>query len=227
MQVRWRAYCANPSVADWRQLAFESSFRQTKPRTSSAPRPMKPASSCSSWTRRAGPHACVIVCAPYRAAPRSRSAFCREAAELESAARSEIRASVARCELIRNGRALRIALEDDSFVRARLLEQGAQQLIVELVPALVGGELADQRRAQEVQVAERVQNFVTHELVAIAQTVLVDDAVIVHDDRVVHVRAERALACAGALEVLEEAERARAADLFQECLRREIHRHGL
>ena len=41
------------------------------------------------------------------------------------------------------------------------------------------------------------------------------------------IRAERALARARAFEILEEAERARAADLFEERLRREVHRHGL
>src|SRR5690606_5145890 len=71
------------------------------------------------------------------------------------------------------------------------------------------------------------EHFMADELVAEAQAVLVDDAVLVHDDRVLEAAAERALALARGFQVTQEAEGSRAADLFQERRRRKVHRHGL
>jgi hypothetical protein len=45
--------------------------------------------------------------------------------------------------------------------------------------------------AQQVQVADRVEHLVLHELVVVAQPVAVQHAVLVHHDRVVEAAAQR------------------------------------
>ncbi len=55
-----------------------------------------------------------------------------------------------------------------------------------------------------------------YKLVFVTQTILVQDAVIIHHDRVVHVATEREVIRSEGLDVAEKAERASPADLFQE-----------
>ena len=92
---------------------------------------------------------------------------------------------------------------------------------------LVAAELADQAVAEQVQVADRVEDLVLHELVFVAQAVLVQDPVIVEHDRVVEVAAERQVLRAHVFQVAHETEGAGAADFAQERRRREVHRGDL
>ena len=107
-----------------------------------------------------------------------------------------------------------VVVEHDFLVGLGLLEQPPQQQVVEPVTALEARELADQTRTEQVEVAERVEHLVPHELVAETQAVFIQHAVVVHHDRVVEAASERALACARSLEILQEAERPCAADLL-------------
>src|SRR5690606_21910113 len=74
-------------------------------------------------------------------------------------------------------------------VRAR--EQLAQQPVVQAVARLVAGELADDAVAGEVQVADGVEDLVLHELVAVAQALLVQHAGVVQHDGIVQRAAQR------------------------------------
>src|SRR5687768_5993041 len=110
---------------------------------------------------------------------------------------------MARRELVGNRRTMLVVVEHDGLISVRRCEQSAQQQVVQLVTTLEAGKLADQRGPEQVQIAERVENLVPYELVAETQAVLVDDAVVVHDDRVVEIRAERTLAGTSTFEVLQ------------------------
>ncbi len=61
------------------------------------------------------------------------------------------------------------------------------------------------------------------ELVLVAQSVLVEDAVIIENDGIVQVAAEREIARAQAFQIAHEAEGPRAAHFAQERRRREVH----
>src|SRR4029079_3168799 len=110
--------------------------------------------------RRAGPRSCVIRSSGCRArACGSRS--CRAAAAEGSLS------SVSDGELGGNRRALLERLvEHDFLVGVGLLEQAPNQQIVEPVAALEAAELGDQAGADELEVPERVEHLVAHELVA-------------------------------------------------------------
>ena len=68
--------------------------------------------------------------------------------------------------------------------------------------------------AGQVQVADRVEDLVAHELVGVAQAVVVEDAELVEDDGVVHRAAQAEVALAHVFQVAHEAEGARAADFL-------------
>lgn len=106
-----------------------------------------------------------------------------------------------------------LIVEADDLVRALIGEQRAQQLVVEAVARLVRGIRREQRMPDHVQVADRIEHLVAHELVVVAQRVVVEDAVLVEHDRVVHARAARETHLAQHLGLVREAERARARDL--------------
>src|SRR5690349_15478013 len=63
------------------------------------------------------------------------------------------------------------ALEAHVLPRLALLEQPAQKHVVERMARLVAAERTDQWMPQQIQVADRVQHLVLHELVLIAQPV--------------------------------------------------------
>ena len=100
-QVRWRASCANPSVADWRQLAFakllpaDEAAHVVSAATNEAGE-LVLVMDTPSWAAR------VRYC--LRALPGGAdvkiSRFAARRLSSRPAARSETRASVARCELI-------------------------------------------------------------------------------------------------------------------------------
>src|SRR5512143_377429 len=69
--------------------------------------------------------------------------------------------------------------------------------------------------AQQIKVADGVEHLVFDELVVVAQSVLVEHAELVHDDGVVERAAERETLVAQVFDLMHEAERARARDLFR------------
>ena len=91
---------------------------------------------------------------------------------------------------------------------------------------LGGLEPAQDRVAEERQVADRVEDLVAHELVLEAQLV-VEDAGLADHDRVLEAAAERQAALAQELHLAQEAEGARRCDLLGEAARRHPQRERL
>ncbi len=79
---------------------------------------------------------------------------------------------------------------------------------------LVRGVGADDRVAKQIQVADGVEDLVLDELVRVAQTVSVQNAVLVHHDRVVQAAPEGESLRAHHLDVGHESEGARTAHLL-------------
>jgi hypothetical protein len=62
------------------------------------------------------------------------------------------------------------------------------------VAGLVAAELADEAVAKQVEIANGVEDLVLHELVFVAQAVLVEHPEIVEHDGIVEIAAEREIA---------------------------------
>ncbi len=87
---------------------------------------------------------------------------------------------------------------------------------------LVAVECPDQAVAEQIQIADRVQDLVLDEFVGIAKSILVEDAVVVDDDGIVEAPTQREALLAHRLDILHETKGASAADLLDERGRREI-----
>ena len=72
--------------------------------------------------------------------------------------------------------------------------------------------VADERRAEEVEVADGIQQFVAHEFVVKAQALFVQNAVVIHDDGVIQSAAEGQAVALQVFNVAQKAESAGAAD---------------
>ncbi|SPA45666.1 conserved hypothetical protein [Cupriavidus taiwanensis] len=119
------------------------------------------------------------------------------------------------------------AVEGDQLVGFLVGEQRAQQLVVQAMAGFVRHIGADQRMAHHVQVADRIQDLVAHELVAVAQFLVVEHAVLVQHDRVVQAAAARQAHFAQGLDLVRKAEGAGAGNLAHVAGVGEIDREGL
>src|SRR6185312_48313 len=124
-------------------------------------------------------------------------------------------------------RRIRVRLEHDLLPTGGIREQCPQQLVVERVPGFVAAEFADQAVAEQIKIADRIQDLVLDELVLVAQAVLVEHAELIQHDRIVEVAAESQIVRAQRLQVPHEAEGARAAHFLQEGGGGEVHRRLL
>ncbi len=106
-------------------------------------------------------------------------------------------------------------------------QQFAQQPVVHRVARAEGAVGRQQRPADDVEVADGVEDLVLHELVVIAQAVGIEHLVVVHDDGVVEPAAQGQAARAHHLHVLREAEGARARDVARVVARAEVELHAL
>src|SRR5690606_3853047 len=79
---------------------------------------------------------------------------------------------------------------------------------------LVAGEGADQAVSQQIEIANGVEDLMPDELIAIAQPVLVQYAVVVDDHGVVQAAAQRQLLALHPLDITQKPERAGATDLL-------------
>ena len=55
-------------------------------------------------------------------------------------------------------------------------------------------ELADQAVPQEIQIPDGIENLVLHEFIFVTQAVLIEHSIVIENDGVVHVAAERQIA---------------------------------
>ena len=115
-----------------------------------------------------------------------------------------------------------IELPFDQAPRVGFLEKLAGKRRVQRVAAAMRDEMADDRIPDERHVADDVENLVAHELVLEAQRV--ERAGLAEHDRVLERAAERQPVLPQHLDFLQEAERPRRRDLFDERLLGNLHR---
>src|SRR5690606_187027 len=84
-------------------------------------------------------------------------------------------------------------------------------------------EFADQAGAQQIQVANRIEDLVLDELVFITQAIFVEYMIFVDHDRVLHTAPKRQIVRAEKLDVAHEPEGPRTADFLDEGSAGEIH----
>src|SRR5690606_31011211 len=102
----------------------------------------------------------------------------------------------------------------------RIAEQTPQRRRIQAVAAAIGAEAADEARACQRQIAHRIQRLVADELVAIAQTLHIDDRIIIADDERILERGTERIACGPKpLHIAQEAEGPRPGDLAPEYIR--------
>src|SRR6267142_3994552 len=106
----------------------------------------------------------------------------------------------------------------DHLARLVLGEELAHQLLVEGVPGLHGGELADDGHPDQGEVAERVEDLVADELVREAEPFGVEDVEVVHHHRVLERAAAGEARLVEALYVALEAKRPGPGDVLLERL---------
>ena len=96
---------------------------------------------------------------------------------------------------------------------AVVFEQVDQELVVERMAGTFRDDLTDDRGACQIEIANAVENFVTDELVLVAQPVAIEHGIAADDDRIV----ERAAACesrgAKGVDLMGEPECAGAGDV--------------
>src|SRR3546814_4461034 len=106
--------------------------------------------------------------------------------------------------------------ERHDFPSIFLLNQLAQQLVVQRVAGLEALELTNQAIAQQVEVADCIENLVLDEFVFITKTVLVQHAIGIDHDRVFNTAAECEVVLAQVLDVTHETKGTGAADRSEE-----------
>src|SRR5690606_36702509 len=107
---------------------------------------------------------------------------------------------------------LGLGLERDDLPVVLARTQRSREVVVQGMARLAGHIAGQKRLADQVQVADRVQDLVLDELVLVAQAVAVEYAVFVHDDGVVQAAAPGQPGRAQGLDLVDEAEGARARD---------------
>src|SRR6185503_8145703 len=113
---------------------------------------------------------------------------------------------VLRLQIDERGR-LFLALEGYELPRVAASQKSTRELVVQRMAGLVRAESANDGMAQQVEIADRVEHLVLHELVLVAQTVRVEHTKFVHHDRVVQTAAKAEALSTHGLHVLHEAER--------------------
>ena len=103
-----------------------------------------------------------------------------------------------------------------------MAEQFAQQQVIQAVSGFVAGEGSDQAVPKQIKIANSVKNLVLHEFIGVAQTVLIQNAVAVDHDGIIHAATERQPALPKCLDVPHEPEGSRTTDFLDEGSRGKI-----
>src|SRR6202142_4778717 len=106
-------------------------------------------------------------------------------------------------------------------------EQRIERHCVELMSGAIGPVEADDGRARERQIADRIERLVAHELIGVAEPFRVEDGVAIDGDRILKRGAERSAPPPQGLNVADESERARAGDIAPESRRIKIEHPAL
>src|SRR5215470_705083 len=100
----------------------------------------------------------------------------------------------------------------------RIGEERLEQLPIEVVAGAHAAEMAEDRAAGEVEIAQRIEQLVAHELVSIAEAALIEDGIAAHHHGILERAAARESRCAHPVDILKEAEGTGAGDLALEAL---------
>ncbi len=80
----------------------------------------------------------------------------------------------------------------------------------------MAAERANHAAPEQIQIPDRVEDFVLHELIAIPQAVFVENLRFPHHDGVIDTAAERQIALPHHFQIAHEAESARTRDFLHE-----------
>ncbi|GHB30915.1 hypothetical protein GCM10009038_32170 [Salinicola rhizosphaerae] len=95
-------------------------------------------------------------------------------------------------------------------------QQLTAELVIEPVTGLVAAKLADQAVSELVQIPDGIEHLVFHELVFVAQAILVNDAVIIYHDGIVETATQRQILRSKELQITHEAESPRSRNFLDE-----------
>src|SRR3984885_3131815 len=106
-------------------------------------------------------------------------------------------------------------------------EQRIERHRVELVSGAIGSVEANDGRARERQIADRIERLVAHELIDVAEPFRVEDGVAIDGDRILERGAERIAGPPQSLNVADESESSGAGDIAPESRRIQIKHPAL
>src|ERR1700723_3372542 len=106
-------------------------------------------------------------------------------------------------------------------------EQRIERHRVELVSGAIGWVEANDGRARERQIADRIERLVAHELIGVAEPFRVEDGVTIDGDRILERGAQRVAGPPQSLNVADESESSGAGDIAPESRRIKIEHPAL
>jgi hypothetical protein len=77
-----------------------------------------------------------------------------------------------------------LSVERNDFIRIRLRQQRAQQLIIHRVTGFMRHITGQQRMSDQIQIADRIENLVAHKFVLVAQAVGIQYPVFIQHNRI-------------------------------------------
>src|SRR6202453_3657498 len=118
-------------------------------------------------------------------------------------------------------------LRVEELISRAMREERIERHRVEPMSGAIGPVEADNGRARERQIADRIERLVAHELIGVAEPFRVEDGVAIDGDRILERGAERIAGPPQGLNVADESERARAGDVAPESRRIKIEHPAL
>lgn len=106
-------------------------------------------------------------------------------------------------------------------------EQAFQGALVQEVTRFTNDKMADDRSAQDSQIADEIQHLVPYEFILIPQAVVIDNPEVINDDGIVEGASLSQTVFPQCLDVLQEPEGSSTADLIDELFARKAQLVGL
>ena len=79
---------------------------------------------------------------------------------------------------VRNRRFLRVC-KRNLFITGLVFEHGPEELVIQVMSRLIRLQLTDEAVAQEVSIADGIQDLVNHKLVGVAQSIFIENTLVV------------------------------------------------
>src|SRR5699024_5589423 len=113
------------------------------------------------------------------------------------------------------------------FPRIPLLEQCPHQFVIQGMPGFVSGITADQSLTEKIQITYGIKNLVAHEFVFVAESVHIENPVIIQHHGIVNRATARQVVGTQVFNITHETESTRTTDFMDEGGGREINSGGL